>query len=83
MRLPKLPLAFVGTLGAIGAWYAYKGDGPQHLLRQVEPQSQTRQLSSSSATASPPQPTDTRAPVTSEQGSHRIALVVWVEEYHD
>lgn len=82
MRLPKLPLAFVGTLGAIGAWYAYKGDGPQHLLRQVEPQSQTRQLSSSSATASPPQPTDTRAPVTSEQGSHRIALVVDNDQFY-
>jgi pyruvate dehydrogenase phosphatase len=82
MRLPKLPLAFVGTLGAIGAWYAYKGDGPQHLLRQVEPLSQTRQLSSTSVSASPSKPTDTRAPVISEQASQRIALVVDNDQFY-
>ena len=82
MRLPKLPLAFVGTLGAIGAWYAYKGDGPQHLLRQVEPLSQTRQLSSTSVSASAPKSTDSRAPVASEQASQRIALVVDNDQFY-
>jgi pyruvate dehydrogenase phosphatase len=82
MRLPKLPLAFVGTLGAIGAWYAYKGNGPQHLLRQVEPLSQTRQLSSTSVSASAPKSTDSRAPVASEQASQRIALVVDNDQFY-
>jgi pyruvate dehydrogenase phosphatase len=35
MRLPKIPIIFVSSLGAIGAWYAYKGDGPQQLLQNT------------------------------------------------
>lgn len=78
MRLPKLPLAFVGTLGAIGAWYAYKGDGPQHLLRQAEPRTQTRQLSSTSTIASH---ATNPAPVTSGS-SDRKALVVDNDQFY-
>ena len=36
MRLPKLPIAFASTLGAIGAWYAYKGNGAQQLLQKAD-----------------------------------------------
>lgn len=83
MRLPKLPLAFVGTLGAIGAWYAYKGDGPQHLLRQVEPQSiQTRSLSSTPNIASPTAASTTPPSVTPGQESNRKALVVDNDQFY-
>lgn len=47
MRFPKLPIAFVSTLGAIGAWYAYRGDGTKHLLQKPDIAStslQTRSL---------------------------------------
>lgn len=51
MRLPKLPIAFVGTLGAIGAWYAYRGDGPKHLLQKPDLPSTTPQTRAYSTTS--------------------------------
>ena len=83
MRLPKLPLAFVGTLGAIGAWYAYKGDGPKQLLRQVKPQStQSRPLSSTTAIASPTAPPTSAAPAIAGQQPDRKALVVDNDQFY-
>lgn len=79
MRLPKLPLAFVGTLGAIGAWYAYTGDGPKHLLRNpVAPISaqQTRSLSTTPNLAQPVSDPTSPAPVVAGQEPNRKALVV-------
>ncbi|EXJ86146.1 hypothetical protein A1O1_06516 [Capronia coronata CBS 617.96] len=79
MRLPKLPLAFVGTLGAISAWYAYRGDGPQHLLRNpVAPISAqpTRSLSTTPDVAHPVTDPTNPAPVAAGQEPNRKALVV-------
>lgn len=79
MRLPKVPIAFVGTLGAIGAWYAYRGDGPDHLLRnQPSPTSaqQTRSLSTTPGIAQPTAEPTSPASVTAGQEPYRKALVV-------
>lgn len=81
MRLPKIPIVFVGTLGAIGAWYAYRGDGPEHLLQRNHPSStipaqQARSLSTTPNTAQhTPNPTDP-VPITAEHEPNRKALVV-------
>ncbi|RVX70207.1 hypothetical protein B0A52_05540 [Exophiala mesophila] len=74
MRLPKLPLAFIGTLGAISAYYAYRGDGPQHLLAQTNPASSqsTRALTSTSPAPSATAP----SPAAATQDQNRRALVV-------
>lgn len=78
MRLPKLPIAFVGTLGAIGAWYAYNGNGTQHLLNQSSsPVSATpsRSLTTASDSAqSTESPSATSVPLSQE--ANRKALVV-------
>jgi pyruvate dehydrogenase phosphatase len=79
MRLPKLPIAFVSTLGAIGAWYAYKGDGPQHLLQNADIQSsstQTRSLTTTANIVQPTRPPADPAPVTAGHEPSRRALVV-------
>ncbi|KAK5212596.1 [Pyruvate dehydrogenase [acetyl-transferring]]-phosphatase 1, mitochondrial [Exophiala xenobiotica] len=79
MRLPKLPLAFVGTLGAIGAWYAYRGDGPEQLLRNpTSPLSAqpTRSLSTKPDIAQPTAEPTSAAPVAAGHESNRKALVV-------
>ncbi|KAL2421773.1 Protein phosphatase 2C-like protein C10F6.17c [Exophiala dermatitidis] len=79
MRLPKLPIAFVGTLGAIGAWYAYRGDGPQHLLRNPVTPISVQPARSLSTTPEAPQPASgsvTATPVSSAQEQNRKALVV-------
>ncbi|KIW52620.1 hypothetical protein PV05_08250 [Exophiala xenobiotica] len=79
MRLPKLPLAFVGTLGAIGAWYAYRGDGPEQLLRNpTSPLSAqpTRSLSTKPDIAQPTAEPAGAAPVAAGHESNRKALVV-------
>ena len=79
MRVPRIPLLFVGSLGAIGAWYAYRGDGPDHLLKSQPFSTSTapaRSLTTipdvASPTADPANPT----PVTAGQESYRKALVV-------
>ncbi|KAI1616736.1 phophatase 2C family protein [Exophiala viscosa] len=79
MRFPKLPLAFVGTLGALGAWYAYRGDGSEQLLRNPTSQvsvTPTRTLSTKPDIASPTAEPTTPAPVTAGQEANRKALVV-------
>src|SRR6201996_8026001 len=79
MRVPKVPLLFVGSLGAIGAWYAYRGDGTDHLLKaQPSPISAapTRALSTTPDIASPTAEPADPAPVTAGQEPYRKALVV-------
>ncbi|KAK5044974.1 hypothetical protein LTR84_010346 [Exophiala bonariae] len=81
MRLPKIPIAFVGTLGAISAWYAYKGNGTQHLLNQsTSPLSASPSRSVSTSPDSIQSPTGTEstsaASVTVPQEPNRKALVV-------
>lgn len=79
MRLPKIPIAFIGTLGAISAWYAYRGDGPEQLLRNpTTPFSaqQTRALSTKPDIASPTSEPTSPAPVTAGYEANRKALVV-------
>ncbi|KEF52677.1 uncharacterized protein A1O9_11094 [Exophiala aquamarina CBS 119918] len=77
MRLPKLPIAFVGSLGAIGAWYAYNGNGTKHLLNQPNSPtsaSPTRTLTTDSA-QSIAQPA-AAASATPSHELNRKALVV-------
>ncbi|KAJ9602048.1 [Pyruvate dehydrogenase [acetyl-transferring]]-phosphatase 1, mitochondrial [Cladophialophora chaetospira] len=79
MRVPKIPLLFVGSLGAIGAWYAYRGDGPDHLRKaQLSPisASPTRSLSTASDFASPTAESADPAPVATGHEPNRKALVV-------
>lgn len=79
MRLPKLPLAFVSTLGAIGAWYAYKGDGPKPFLQKLEAPAtaqQTRSITAASQFAEASDPPSAPAPVTADHEPSRKALVV-------
>ncbi|KIW18618.1 hypothetical protein PV08_02907 [Exophiala spinifera] len=79
MRLPKIPIAFVGTLGAISAWYAYRGDGPEQLLRNptapLSAQSM-RSLSTKPDITSPTSEPTSLASVTAGQEPNRKALVV-------
>jgi pyruvate dehydrogenase phosphatase len=53
MRIPKIPIAFVSALGAISAWYAWKKDDAQQLLKANAPTSspQTHSLSTTPALA--------------------------------
>ncbi|KIX05076.1 uncharacterized protein Z518_05948 [Rhinocladiella mackenziei CBS 650.93] len=78
MRLPKIPIV-LGTLGAIGAWYAYSGDGSDRLLRNpASPISSqpTRSLNTTPDITPPtPEPTSP-APVTAGPEPNRKALVV-------
>lgn len=79
MRLPKFPLAFISTLGAIGAWYAYRGDGAEHLLHKAEPavsSPSTRALSTKSHIAEPTEPPGDPASVSVDHEPARKALVV-------
>jgi len=52
MRVPKLPIALASTIGAIGAWYSYQGNGTDSLLQSQNP-SLTKSISTTSASASP------------------------------
>jgi pyruvate dehydrogenase phosphatase len=86
MRIPKLPLAFVSTLGAIGAWYAYRGDGTQHLLQKPDLSStapQIRGLSTASnafsETTTVPQ---TQTSAISPAESTRRALLVDNDQFY-
>jgi len=77
MRVPRLPVAFAGTLGAIGAWYAYKGNGPQHLLQNpLTPVSSPPTRSLSTAPGVAPPTAEPTSPVTAGQEPNRKALVV-------
>ena len=79
MRIPKFPLVFLATLGGIGAWYAYRGDGTQHLLKTHDSQpssTQTRSLSATSNFAQPTDPATSPASAIAGQESARRALVV-------
>jgi pyruvate dehydrogenase phosphatase len=78
MRIPKLPLAFVGSLGAVGAWYAYKGESAQQLFHAAAPVSspQTRSLTTVPDVAQPTETPTAPADVTAGQEPHRKALVV-------
>lgn len=86
MRIPKIPLAFVSTLGAIGAWYAYRGDGTQHLLQKPDLLSttpQTRGLSTapntfSEATAA----SQSQVSAVSPAENTRRALVVDNDQFY-
>ena len=79
MRVPRIPLLFVGSLGAIGAWYAYRGDGPDHLFRA---QSSPLHVQSKGSLNPGPDPTSPTAgsgepaPVAAGHESYRKALVV-------
>ncbi|KIW31383.1 uncharacterized protein PV07_03036 [Cladophialophora immunda] len=79
MRIPKIPILFVGSLGAIGAWYAYRGDGPEHLLKS-QPLSVSAQprraLSTTADTAQPTAEPTGPASVTAGPEPYRKALVV-------
>ncbi|OAG42354.1 hypothetical protein AYO21_03522 [Fonsecaea monophora] len=79
MRIPKIPILFVGSLGAIGAWYAYRGDGPEHLLKtqplSVSPQS-SRGLSTAADTPQSSAEAADPASVTAGPEQYRKALVV-------
>jgi pyruvate dehydrogenase phosphatase len=81
MRIPRIPIIFLGSLGAIGGWYAYNGNGTQHLLKNqqqpistsaspTQPLRQTPDIASPTANPSPP------APVTAGHEPYRKALVV-------
>lgn len=78
MRIPRLPLAIVGTLGAGGAWYAYRGQSSEQLLQPTSPatSTQTRSLTTAPDVAQPTDPPTSPAPVASDHGSNRKALVV-------
>jgi pyruvate dehydrogenase phosphatase len=86
MRVPKLPLAFVSTLGAIGAWYAYRGGGTQHLLQKPDLPSaapQTRALSTASnAFAEATETLQSRTSAVSPAESTRRALVVDNDQFY-
>ena len=86
MRIPKLPLAFVSTLGAIGAWYAYRGDGTQHLLQRpdlLSATSQTRGLSTTSNAFSEATATlQSQASAVSPAEYTRRALVVDNDQFY-
>ncbi|KIW91399.1 uncharacterized protein Z519_08295 [Cladophialophora bantiana CBS 173.52] len=79
MRIPKIPIIFVGSLGAIGAWYAYRGDGPDHLLKShpssisVQPK---RSLSTTADTAQPTTEATGATPLPAGPEPYRKALVV-------
>ncbi|ETI22025.1 hypothetical protein G647_06095 [Cladophialophora carrionii CBS 160.54] len=76
MRVPRIPLLFVGSLGAIGAWYAYRGDGPDHLLK-AQPSAVSAQLTrSASTTPDTASPTANPVPVPAGHEPNRKALVV-------
>lgn len=78
MRVPKLPLAFVGSLGAVGAWYAYKGDGTQGTFQAASPVTspQTRSLTTGPEIGHPTDPPAKPASVVAGQEPNRKALVV-------
>src|SRR2546421_751408 len=86
MRIPKLPLAFVSTLAAIGAWYAYRGDGTQHLLQRpdlLSATSQTRGLSTTSNAFSEATATlQSQASAVSPAEYTRRALVVDNDQFY-
>ena len=86
MRLPKLPLAFIGTLGAIGGWYAYRGDGPQHLLHRADVSSvspQTRPSSThSQSLPEAPEVTQTLSETVSAAEATRRALVIDNDQFY-
>lgn len=88
MRIPKLPLAFVSTLGAIGAWYAYRGDGAQHLLQLQKPDlpstvPQTRGVSTvSNAFAEPTEASQSLISAVSPAEYTRRALVVDNDQFY-
>ena len=86
MRIPKLPLAFVSTLGAIGAWYAYRGDGARHLLGNPDlpsTASKTRGLSTASnAFAEATETSQSLTSTISPAESTRRALVVDNDQFY-
>jgi pyruvate dehydrogenase phosphatase len=80
MRIPRLPLALVGSLGVGGvAWYAYKGDSaPRQAFEAASPISspQTRSLTTAADIAQPTAAPTDAAPVTAGHEPNRKALVV-------
>ena len=79
MRIPRFgPITLVGSLGGVGAWWAYRGESAQQLFHASAPVSspQTRTLSTTPDIAQPTEPPTTPAPVTAGQEPNRKALVV-------
>ena len=79
MRIPKLPLALIGSLGAAGAWYAYRGEpGQQQQFHSSAPVSspQTKSLTEAPDVAQPTAPPASPASVVAGQEPNRKALVV-------
>ena len=79
MQIPRLgSLAIVGSLGAAGAWYAYRGDTGQQAYQAPAPVSspQTRSLTTAPEHAEPTAPAAAPAPVAAGQEPNRKALVV-------
>lgn len=78
MRVPKLPLAIVGSLGVAGAWYAYRSDPSQQPFQATTPVSSppTRSLTTAPDVALPTDPPTSPAPVTAGHEPNRKALVV-------
>jgi pyruvate dehydrogenase phosphatase len=86
MRIPKLPLAFASTLGAIGAWYVYRGNGTEHLLQKPDLPTtvlQTRGLSTASnAFAESTEASQSLASTVSPAEFTRRALVVDNDQFY-
>ncbi len=79
MRIPRLgSFAVAGSLGAVGAWYAYRAESSQHGLQAAAPTSspQTRSLTTALEVAEPTAPPASPAPVTAGHEPNRKALVV-------
>lgn len=59
MRIPKISIVFLSTLGAISAWYLYKGEGPQQPVEANAAVSfpQIHSFSTTSNIGQPPGPT--------------------------
>ena len=84
--LPNLPIAVVSTLAAIGAWYAYKGNSPQHLLQEADAPSTSATTSNlSTATAAFAEPSAASQSLVSgatATESVRRALVVDNDQFY-
>ena len=88
MHLRNFSLAFVTSLVAGGAYYAYTGEGTKQLLNRTDgaeglPAQQTRALSTASnAFAQGPAPSVQRPPAAAAAESDRRALVVDDDQFY-
>ena len=79
MRIPTTSAAVVASVGAFGAWYAYRNgnsQSPELLSQNPVSSAQTRTLSSTPDIAQPVAESTATTPVTAGQKPNRKALVV-------